>query len=100
MLEKIKSWYLWANLYQFLIVLDQLANCVLGIIVSLFNWNHRIWADETLSAYLWRQHEYWYINIFRVLVDSIFFIFTWKWNHCEESFKSEQEAAHLPEEER
>lgn len=55
MLEKIKSWSLWANLYQLLIVLDQLANCVLGIIVSLFNWNHRIWADETLSAYLWRQ---------------------------------------------
>lgn len=88
------------NLKQTVIALDQLLNCVLGSFISIFKHNHRVWADETFSAYLWRRHNYWYVNILRILVDCLFFIFTFKWNHCERSFKSELEGHHLPESER
>ena len=88
------------NLKQTIIALDQFINCVFGSLISIFKHNHHVWADETLSAYLWRRHTYWYINIFRILVDCVFFVFTFKWNHCERSFKSELEGHHLPESER
>lgn len=84
------------NLKQCLIALDQFVFCVLGTIFSLFKTSHRVYADETLSAYLYRQKKYWYINAVRVLVDSIFFIFTFKFNHCEESYLSELNRTQSP----
>ena len=88
------------NLKQTATAGDQFLFCILGTIVSIFKPTHKVWADETLSAYLWRQHNYWYINIFRLLVDLIFLILTWKKGHCESSYNSEINSSHLPEEER
>ncbi len=99
MIDKLKAWTMWGNIHQTAIAFDQLCGCLLGLIVTLFNWSHKVWADETMSAYLWRQHEYWYINILRILVDCVFLIFTWKWNHCKRSFENEQNNTQLPEEE-
>jgi hypothetical protein len=65
---------------QFLIAIDQLFNVLIG----------SGWADETLSAWVWRT-KHWS----RPWIDCLFF---WDKNHCEESYKSELERQQLPPE--
>ena len=84
------------NLEQTLIALDQLINCCLGTIISIFLHSHKVYADETISAYLWRRHNYWYINILRVCVDALFYPFLRSMTHCEKAYESEIKRAHSP----
>lgn len=85
------------NLKQTVIALDQFLNCVFGSFISIFKHSHRVWADETLSAYLYRHKHYWYVNIFRRIVDVVFFIPNgFNFNHCQDSYMSEMTRSHLP----
>ena len=73
MIKIIVSWALWHNLKQLLIAVDQLFMVLYGIIISFF------------------------ANIFRRLVDVIFFIPNgFNFNHCQDSYTSEMTRAHLP----
>lgn len=53
--------------------------------------------DETASAAAWRLEKAgkWQGKVFRPMIDTLFFFDN---NHCEESFKSEQDRNHLPDE--
>ena len=89
------------NLHQLVIAIDQLLNCVYSIIVGLLNGTHRAYADETFSAYLWRKHHLWYVNVLRVIVDVIFMPFMkqgFKLTHCKLSHENELERKHSPRE--
>ena len=88
------------NLKQMLISFDQSVNCSLGTIISVFKPSYQVWADETLSACLYRNRSYKCVDIIRILVDALFFIFTWKKEHCKRSYESELNRLHLPDEER
>ncbi len=88
------------NLKQLIISFDQTMNCLVGTIVSIFNKNYTVWADETLSACLWRNRKHKSVDVFRIIVDALFFIFTWKKEHCKRSYESEIKRQHLPDEER
>ena len=84
------------NLKQLMISFDQALNCFIGSIVSLFKPSYQVWADETLSACLWRNKHYKCVNV----IDALFFVFTLKKEHCKLSYESEIQRNHLPEEER
>lgn len=87
------------NLHQLLIAIDQLLNCIYSVIVGLLNGTHRAYADETFSAYLWRKHHLWYVNVLRVIVDVIFMPFMkqgFKLTHCKLSYENELNRAHSP----
>ena len=89
------------NLHQLVIAIDQLLNCVYSVIVGLLNGTHRAYADETFSAYLWRKHHLWYVNVLRVIVDVIFMPFMkqgFKLTHCRLSHENELERKHSPKE--
>lgn len=88
------------NLKQLMISFDQALNCFTGSIVSLFKPSYQVWADETLSACLWRNKNYKCVNVIRRIVDALFFVFTLKKEHCKLSYESEIQRNHLPEEER
>lgn len=72
------------------IALDQLGNCLVYIPGDGFGW-----ADETLSARLFRCHlqgllsDRWYRA-----VDGLFF---WESQHCYESWRNEVERRQLPD---
>lgn len=70
--------------FQVLVALDQLANTLIGG-----------YADETMSARLWRHHlagEYsWAMKV----VNCLFF---WQDNHCKEAYESEIFRQQYPEE--
>ena len=68
---------------QIAIAIDQLLNAVLGG-----------WADETLSARMWRHRGLTWWREARWLVDKLFF---WQPNHCYQSFVSELQRKQLPE---
>ena len=51
MIKIIVSWALWHNLKQLLIAVDQLFMVLYGIIISFFA-PHKVYAVETMSAYL------------------------------------------------
>jgi hypothetical protein len=74
---------------QFLVALDQAANTL--IYVSGDGWG---WADETLSARLWRCYRQGLISDrwYRA-VDRLFF---WQTMHCFGSYLSESERKQLP----
>ena len=87
------------NLHQLVIAIDQLLNCVYSVIVGLLNGTHRAYADETFSAYLWRKHHLWYVNVLRVIVDVIFMPFMkqgFKLTHCKLSWQNEVDRKHSP----
>lgn len=69
--------------FQILVAVDQLINTIIGG-----------YADETLSARIWRHHlkgEYtWVMKI----VNMIFF---WQENHCKEAYESELYRRQYPE---
>lgn len=62
------------NLRQLLISLDQLLQVIIGCIVSLVLWDHRIDADETMSAYCHRHNKYWYGRAMEILVNCLMYI--------------------------
>ena len=98
MIKIIVSWALWHNLRQLLIAVDQLLMTLYGLIISFFA-PHKVYADETMSAYLYRHKHYWYANIFRRLVDLIFFIPNgFNFDHCQDSYVAEMTRSHLPPE--
>lgn len=70
---------------QFAIALDQLFNALLGG-----------WADETLSARVWRnKSRSWYWKALYWLINTIFF---WQDDHCFQSYNSEVKRNQLPKE--
>ena len=80
------------NFRQLLISLDQLLQVIIGCIVSLFLWNHRIDADETMSAYCYRHRHYWYGAVMEFIVNCIMYIperliYGLKWGHCKRSYE-------------
>jgi len=68
---------------QVAIAIDQLLNTALGG-----------WADETISARIWRNRSIPWWREARWLVDKLFF---WQPNHCYQSFVSELQRNQLPE---
>ena len=65
---------------QFLIAIDQAFNVMLG----------SGWADETISAYLWRsKSKFWMRAVNTLFFDS---------KHCQSSYESEQGRMQLPPE--
>lgn len=84
------------NLKQLLISLDQLIQVLIGLIVSIFKWDHKIDADETMSSYAYRHAGLWYCKPIEVLINLIMFlpeyaIYRLKWGHCKRAYESEQE---------
>lgn len=78
-----------AGMMQPLIALDQLLNCLLHIAGD--GWG---FADETLSARLFRCHLQGYLSDHPYrLVDALFF---WQAQHCYASWRSEVERRQLP----
>lgn len=68
---------------QVLIAIDQLINTLLGG-----------WADETLSARIYRNtNKSWWWNTLHKVVDTIFF---WQDNHCYVSYLNENARTQLP----
>lgn len=85
------------NLHQVVIAIDQLINTLLSVIIGLCNGTHEGYADETMSAYLYRHKHYWYANIFRRFVDVIFYFPNGcNFHHCQDSYESEVMRSHLP----
>lgn len=79
------------NLRQLLISFDQLLQVIIGCIVSLFLWNHRIDADETMSAYCYRHNKYWYGRAMEVFINALMYIperliYKLPWGHCRRSY--------------
>lgn len=69
---------------QVLIAADQLINAIFGG-----------WADETLSARVWRnQNNSWYWRFLLRVINSLFF---WQNNDCRQSFDSEVLRRHFPD---
>lgn len=88
------------NLHHVMIALDQLVNTIISVFIGLCNGTHKGYADETISAYLWRKHNYWYVNVFRVIVDIIFSPFMedkFTLSHCKTAYFHECERQHSPE---
>lgn len=82
------------NLRQLLISFDQLLQVIIGCIVSLFLWNHRIDADETMSAYCYRHNKYWYGEAMEVFINALMYIperliYKLPWGHCKRSYVRE-----------
>lgn len=68
---------------QVAIAFDQLLNALMGG-----------WADETLSARVWRnRNRSWWWKMWLKIIDSIFY---WQTNHCFQSHISEIERSQLP----
>ena len=70
---------------QILIAIDQVFNALLGG-----------YADETLSARIWRnQNKNRFYKVALVVVNGLFF---WQANHCRGAYFSEMTRKHLPKE--
>lgn len=70
---------------QILIAIDQLINTLWGG-----------WADETISARLWRnQNNSWWWAFWLKAVNTLFF---WQNNHCRGAYNSELRRKQLPKE--
>ncbi len=70
--------------FQVLVALDQLANTLIGG-----------FADETISARLWRHHLNGEYSWLMKLVNLLFF---WQDNHCKEAYESEIYRQQYPKE--
>lgn len=82
------------NLKQLLISIDQLVQVVVGLIVSMFLWSHKIDADETMSAYCHRHNKYWYGRVMEFVVNCIMYlpeklIYKLQWGHCKRAYEQE-----------
>jgi hypothetical protein len=77
------------RVYQLGLAVDQTAGTVVGLFLK-----NGAWADETLSARCWREHQgskWW--NRARVAVDLLFF---WQKDHCHQAFLAERDREHMP----
>lgn len=79
------------NILQLLIAIDQLFNVIIGIV---FVPHKKSYADETLSSRCWRASLAGY-DTPRKIID---FVFSFRRNHCKESFESERLGRKLPPE--
>lgn len=82
------------NLKQLLICLDQLAQGIIGCVVSVFLWSHKIDADETMSAYCYRHRQYWYGRAMVFVINCIMYvperlIYKYTWGHCKRAYERE-----------
>lgn len=80
------------NFEQLLISIDQLIQVIIGCIVSLFLWSHKIDADETMSSYCYRHNQYWYGKAMEFVVNCIMYIperllYGYKWGHCKRAYR-------------
>ena len=69
---------------QVLLALDQLANTLIGG-----------YADESLSSHAWRMQARGKTNVWRWLIDHLFF---WQKDHCYQAYLSEKKRTQLPPE--
>ena len=89
------------NFKQWLIAIDQLLCCTIGLIITILSCIIKsieptyYYADESLSsrAYRWEQNNI--TKYPRVIIDNIFF---WEDKHCYNSYTSEREGRQLPPE--
>lgn len=91
-MERIMNMAFMHNLKQLLISLDQLIQVVIGLIVSIFLWGHKIDADETMSAYCHRHNKYWYGKVMEFVVNCIMYIpekviYKLPWGHCKRAYE-------------
>lgn len=82
------------NLKQLLIAIDQLVQVLIGLFVSIFLWQHKIDADETMSAYCYRHAGLWYCKPFEFLVNCLMYIpekliYKYPWGHCKRAYENE-----------
>jgi predicted glycosyl hydrolase (DUF1957 family) len=76
-------WLQVSSMLQILLAIDQLLNACTGG-----------WADETLSARIWRnRNNSWYWTFLHKLVDTLFF---WQKSHCYHAYMSEVIRTQLP----
>lgn len=89
------------NLYQLIIAIDQTIFCLVGFLLSLINPKIRVYADMTISAqaYVLYKRNTWYGKLLKEVIDDLFYIcsFGKVRNHCYESYLSEKNNEHLPE---
>lgn len=89
------------NLNQFVIAVDQLIFCLVGLILSLFNPKIEVYADMTISAQAYRlyKRDEWYGVMMKWFIDLLFEVFTLGRvkNHCYMSYLSEKTGHHLPD---
>lgn len=82
------------NLKQLLIAIDQLIQVVIGLLVSCFLWEHKVNADETMSAYLYRHSSLWYCKPLEFIVNCLMYIperliYKYPWGHCKRAYDNE-----------
>ena len=82
------------NFKELLISVDQLVQVLIGLVVSIFLWSHRINADETMSAYCYRHANLWYCKPLEFLVNCIMYIpekliYGYSWGHCKRAYENE-----------
>ncbi len=82
------------NLKQLLIAIDQLIQVIIGLLVSCFLWEHKINADETMSAYLYRHSGLWYCKPLEFIVNCLMYIperliYKYPWGHCKRAYDNE-----------
>lgn len=82
------------NCKQLLISLDQLLQVLIGVIVSMFLWSHKIDADETMSCYCYRHRNTWYGKAMEIVVNVIMYlpeklIYRYPWGHCKRAYDAE-----------
>lgn len=83
-----------ANLHQCAIAADQLVNTAVGVLIGAVSPDYRVWADETMSASLWRNRRRRGVNVARLIVDVLFMPTTgWRLCHCRQAFESEMRAS-------
>lgn len=85
------------NLKQVLIAFDQLAYCLIGALLSIFNHKIKVYADMTISAQSYRLADrgVWYGKAMRCIIDLVFRIF--EKDHCYNAYLSELNNTHLPD---
>ena len=86
------------NFNQLLISFDQVLRCIVGLICGIINGNSLVYADETLSAWAYRQSNYyWYANICKTIINVIMLPFEkFQWGHCRRAYDSECLRKHSP----
>lgn len=82
------------NFKELLISADQLVQVLIGLVVSVFKWDHKIDADETMSAYCYRHANLWYCKPLEFLVNCIMYvpeklIYGYSWGHCKRAYENE-----------
>lgn len=100
MINKIKSWKVWHNLFQVLISLDQLIYNILATILSIFNPSITAYADMTISAQMYRKKDTWYGKLGMFIINILFYCISLGSikEHCKEAYNSELNRSHLPKE--